>query len=49
MFGSDHAPPIATREYDRAMSLPIWAGMTGDDVVGIVEALASILDGCRLD
>jgi perosamine synthetase len=42
----DH--PVATREYDRVISLPIWPGMSGEDVQRVVDALASIVDGARL-
>jgi perosamine synthetase len=40
--------PVATREYDRVISLPIWPGMTGEDVRRVVDALASIVHGARL-
>ena len=30
------------------ISLPIWPGMTADDVGRVVDALASILEGARL-
>jgi dTDP-4-amino-4,6-dideoxygalactose transaminase len=42
----DH--PVATREYDRVISLPIWPGMSSEDVQRVVDALASIVDGARL-
>jgi dTDP-4-amino-4,6-dideoxygalactose transaminase len=42
----DH--PVATREYDRVISLPIWPGMTGGDIDRVVVTLAAILDGARL-
>jgi len=42
----DH--PVATREYDRVISLPIWPGMTPEDVGRVVAALGAILDGARL-
>ena len=35
--------PVATREYDRVISLPIWPGMTSTDVDRVVAGLASIL------
>ena len=41
----DH--PIATREFDRVISLPIWPGMTHADVDRVVESLSSILVGAR--
>ncbi len=49
MTGSGHGQPIATQECERAISLPIRTGMTGDDVATFVEALTSILDSSRLD
>jgi perosamine synthetase len=42
----DH--PVATREYERVISLPIWPGMTTEDVRRVVGTLASIVDGARL-
>jgi dTDP-4-amino-4,6-dideoxygalactose transaminase len=42
----DH--PVATREYDRVISLPIWPGMTGGDSRRVVATLGAILDGARL-
>ena len=42
----DH--PVATREYERVISLPIWPGMTSGDVDRVVGALASVLEGARL-
>ena len=42
----DH--PVATREYDRVMSLPIWPGMDDADIGRVVDSLASILEGARL-
>jgi dTDP-4-amino-4,6-dideoxygalactose transaminase len=42
----DH--PVATGEYERVLSLPIWPGMTADDVGRVVNALTSILEGARL-
>jgi dTDP-4-amino-4,6-dideoxygalactose transaminase len=42
----DH--PVATREYERVISLPIWPGMAGEDVRRVVDALASIVGGARL-
>ena len=41
----DH--PVATKEYERVISLPIWPGMTEDDVTRVVETLASILVSAR--
>jgi perosamine synthetase len=39
--------PVATREYERVVSLPIWPGMTGDDVDRVVSALETVLGGAR--
>jgi perosamine synthetase len=39
--------PVATGEYERVMSLPIWPGMTPDDVQRVVSTLATILDRAR--
>ena len=39
--------PVATREYERVISLPIWPGMTSDDVQRVVSALSGILDRAR--
>jgi dTDP-4-amino-4,6-dideoxygalactose transaminase len=41
----DH--PVATREYDRVISLPIWPGMSESDVSRVVQSLGSILDRGR--
>ena len=41
----DH--PVATREYDRVISLPIWPGMSERDVSRVVHSLGSILDRVR--
>jgi dTDP-4-amino-4,6-dideoxygalactose transaminase len=41
----DH--PVATKEYERVISLPIWPGMTGDDVARVVETLSTILESAR--
>ena len=41
----DH--PVATREYARVISLPIWPGMTRADVSRVVNALAVVLHGSR--
>lgn len=49
MTGSDHGQPIVTQEHERAISLPVWPGMTGEDVGWVVEALVPVLDGTRLD
>ncbi len=42
---ADH--PIATAEYERVISLPIWPGMSDDDVRRVVNTLAATLDGAR--
>ena len=42
-----HAPedcPVATAEFARAVSLPIFSAMTGDDVTQVVDAVRSILE-----
>jgi dTDP-4-amino-4,6-dideoxygalactose transaminase len=41
----DH--PVATREYERVLSLPIWPGMSENDVRRVVAALVSILERAR--
>ena len=41
-----HTPedfPVATAEFARAVSLPIFSAMTGDDVTQVVDAVRSIL------
>ena len=35
--------PVATAEFDRVISLPIWPGMTDDDVERVVNAFSAIL------
>jgi dTDP-4-amino-4,6-dideoxygalactose transaminase len=35
--------PVATLEYERALSLPIWPGMSMADVDRVVEGLSSVL------
>ena len=40
--------PVASREYERVISLPIWAGMTSEDVQRVIVTLESILDEARL-
>jgi perosamine synthetase len=39
--------PVATREYQRVISLPIWPGMTSGDVQRVIETLVLILDRAR--
>ena len=41
----DH--PVATREYERVISLPIWPGMTPNDVQRVITSLVSILETAR--
>ena len=35
--------PVATREYERVISLPLWPGMTPADVERVADALAEIV------
>ncbi len=44
--GSDF--PVATREYERVISLPIWPDMSSADVDRVVAGLAQILGSSRL-
>jgi perosamine synthetase len=39
--------PVATGEYERALSLPIWPGMSMADVDRVVEGLSTILMPAR--
>ena len=39
--------PLATREYERALSLPIWPGMSISDVDRVVAALRTVLVSAR--
>jgi perosamine synthetase len=39
--------PVATREYERVISLPIWPGMTTDDVDRVVCGLEMVLAPVR--
>jgi dTDP-4-amino-4,6-dideoxygalactose transaminase len=41
----DH--PVATHEYDRVISLPIWPGMTDSDIRRVVVSLSTTLDAAR--
>ena len=41
----DH--PVATREYERVISLPIWPGMDESEVRRVTASLTSILDRAR--
>ena len=40
--------PVATREYERVISLPIWPGMTTDDVDRVASGLEMVLAPVRL-
>jgi perosamine synthetase len=39
--------PVADREFERVISLPIWPGMSGVDVERVTDALESVLGGAR--
>jgi dTDP-4-amino-4,6-dideoxygalactose transaminase len=39
--------PVATHEYERVVSLPIWPGMTDADVERVVSGLETVLGGAR--
>jgi perosamine synthetase len=39
--------PVATREFERVISLPIWPGMTTDDVDRVVSGLETVLARVR--
>lgn len=39
--------PVATREFKRVLSLPLWPGMTGADLDRVVGALGEILEPAR--
>jgi perosamine synthetase len=39
--------PVASREYERVISLPIWPGMNDGDVDRVVASLTSVLDRSR--
>ncbi len=39
--------PVATNEYERVISLPLWPGMTHDDVERVVTSLTGIVAGAR--
>ena len=43
---SDH--PVATAEYERVISLPIWPGMADDDVRRVVGSVTGILERARV-
>lgn len=35
--------PVANREYQRALSLPIYSAMTDDDVIDVIEAVTDVV------
>jgi dTDP-4-amino-4,6-dideoxygalactose transaminase len=39
--------PVATAEYERVISLPLWPGMTGDDIDRVASGLEAILGAGR--
>jgi dTDP-4-amino-4,6-dideoxygalactose transaminase len=39
--------PVAAAEYERAISLPIWPGMSDADVQRVVDALGTVLTAAR--
>ncbi len=39
--------PVAAREYERVLSLPLWPGMTSDDVDRVVSGLETVLGAVR--
>jgi perosamine synthetase len=39
--------PVAERLYERSISLPIWPGMTDDQIRRVTDTLLGILDGAR--
>ena len=39
--------PVATAEYERVISLPLWPGMSGDDIDRVVSGLEAILGAGR--
>ena len=39
--------PVATREFERVISLPLWPGMTAHDIERVVTAFERILDPAR--
>jgi perosamine synthetase len=39
--------PVATRQYERVISLPLWPSMSGADVERVVAGLETILGGAR--
>ena len=43
MGHGDPVIPVADREFDRVVSLPIWPGMTDDDVERVVAAIEQVL------
>jgi dTDP-4-amino-4,6-dideoxygalactose transaminase len=39
--------PVATAEYERVISLPIWPGMSFDDIDRVVDGLETVLGSAR--
>jgi dTDP-4-amino-4,6-dideoxygalactose transaminase len=39
--------PVATREYERVISLPLWPGMSNQDLERVVGALESVIGASR--
>ena len=39
--------PVATAEYERVVSLPLWPGMSGDDIDRVVSGLEGVLGSVR--
>ncbi len=39
--------PVAEREYERILSLPIWPGMTDGDVSDTIDAVGKVIDAYR--
>jgi perosamine synthetase len=39
--------PVATREFERVISLPLWPGMTGGDTERVVDGVERILGAAR--
>ena len=44
---TEKAFPVASREYERVISLPLWPGMGDDGVDRVVEALEHVLGAAR--
>lgn len=39
--------PVATREYERAISLPIYSAMSDDDVTAVIDAVRAVVSADR--